>query len=248
MVFRYRRVSSTRFFYSTMNRFFVLLVALIVLGCDRPRVTSNTVEARLSGHWCSSGLEKYDLFMGHVDSTSGEGSYRAVYEHDIDTGFYRIVRSGSTDDWGGTDYVTMFVKGGNGHVTLERTFSFLLTNNAKTLINVDDIHLVDGIHLNLDDTHILSTLTFMDEITPPNPSALNITVLPRVANAPAPAITPVPRYILKTRVSVPVPYGSMILPAKTEVRVLRKTASAYHVQSGKLEFDIKSDNLLIDLQ
>ena len=60
----------------------------------------------------------------------------------------------------------------------------------------------------------------------------------------SPTHTPTPRYVLKSPVSVPVPYGAMTLPAKTEVRVLRQTGNAYRVQSGKLEFDVKADQLL----
>lgn len=61
---------------------------------------------------------------------------------------------------------------------------------------------------------------------------------------PTPAPTPQYRYVLKAPVSVPVPYGAMTVPANTEVRVLRQTANAYRVQSGKLEFDVRSDQLL----
>ena len=167
------------------NRLFVLLVALILLGCDRPRVTSNTVEERLCGHWRSSDPKKHELLLGRVDSTSGVGSYKAVYERDIDTGFYRIMRSGSTSDLGGTDYLTMFVTCGNGRVTVERTLSFLILSGAKTLINVDDIHLVDGNHLNWDETRQLNTLTFVGETTLFPPS-LNTT-----ASAPAAQFTSV---------------------------------------------------------
>jgi hypothetical protein len=60
--------------------------------------------------------------------------------------------------------------------------------------------------------------------------------------------TPTPplryRYVLKSPVSVRVPYGAITVPAKSEVRLLHQTANTYHVQSGKLEFDVQANQLL----
>jgi hypothetical protein len=52
------------------------------------------------------------------------------------------------------------------------------------------------------------------------------------------------RYVLKTPVSVRVPYGAMAIPAKTEVKMLRRTPNGYRVQSGRFEFDVAPDQLL----
>ena len=78
----------------------------------------------------------------------------------------------------------------------------------------------------------------------PTPEIPTVSDLPREIYVATPAPVPRYRYVLKAPVSVSVPYGAMTVPAKTEVRVLRQTANAYRVQSGKLEFDVRADQLL----
>ena len=75
-------------------------------------------------------------------------------------------------------------------------------------------------------------------------SPVAVSDTPREIYVAPPTPAPQYRYVLKSPVSVSVPYGAMTVPAKTEVRVLRQTANAYRVQSGNLEFDVRADQLL----
>jgi len=66
----------------------------------------------------------------------------------------------------------------------------------------------------------------------------------QASSIPAPATSSQYRYVLKEPVSVKNSYGTMILPAKTEVRVLSQAGDVYHVAGGGAEFDVQGEQIL----
>ncbi len=75
--------------------------------------------------------------------------------------------------------------------------------------------------------------------------------LPMFANYLVETATPAPlgtsaaptRYFLKAPFSVTTTYGTMTIPAKTEVRILRQAGDVWHVSGGGSEFDIQPGQL-----
>jgi len=65
--------------------------------------------------------------------------------------------------------------------------------------------------------------------------------IPAAAPAPARQV----RYILKDAVSVKSSYGTVTIPAKTEVRIISQTGNLYRVSGGGAEFDVQADQVAI---
>jgi hypothetical protein len=59
------------------------------------------------------------------------------------------------------------------------------------------------------------------------------------------AAAPAARYFLTTSVVVPVPYGSMTIPPRTEVRVLNQNGDSYQVQAENNQFTVTRSQLVI---
>ena len=53
-----------------------------------------------------------------------------------------------------------------------------------------------------------------------------------------------PRYFLTAPITVTIPYGTTTVAAKTEVRLIQQTKTGYRVQSGNLDFEVPTNQLL----